>query len=82
MPDGEFDRLQVSLRESPKARRILSEFDIYGRRRVIWSTGKSVWSFNECCSSCPATLTVIAGTENELASTIRRVGALMVPAHT
>jgi len=76
MPVADYDRLQVKLREDHKAKRILSEFDIDGGRRVVWRLPGSVWSFNQWDPNYPPVLTVIASSENELAGIIRRIGLL------
>ena len=77
MPEAVFDRMQVKLREDTRARQILSEFDIDGGRRVIWRLPASVWSFNQWDPNHPPVLTVIARSENELATIIRRIGLLL-----
>jgi len=76
MPEAAYDRLQLTLCEDKKARRIMSEFDLDGGRRVIWKLPRSVWYFNQWDPNYPPVLTVIASSENELAAIIRRVGLL------
>ena len=71
-----YDCLQVSLCENRQARRIMSEFDLDGGRRVIWKLPKSVWYFNQWDPSFPPVLTVIASSENELAAIISLIGLL------
>ncbi len=73
-----YDRLQVKLCEDKKARRIMSEFDLDGGRRVVWKLPRSVWYFNQWEPTLPPVLTVIASSENELAAIIRRIGLLQV----
>jgi hypothetical protein len=76
MPTAAYDRLQVTLTEDRQARRILSEFDVDGGRRVVWKLSRSVWEFNQWYPHSAPVLTVIASSENELAAVIRRIGLL------